>query len=210
MRIILFPEKQDGGVGKLNGHDTNVAMLTVAPLEEYGELLAALDICSKNVYHQTRYIHKIIEYSGILHSDTDEGNDRPVIYLLYINKDSLLRLAQADGVDVDKDLISDIEEMRKVRRELISVLGITDVEYDYRAPERRLDYMDILPACFKAILNNNIPQRRLYHVIHAGSSDAETVAIVNKAIGILRTSQDGDEEDKHQMEQRVLRSGDSD
>ena len=52
---------------------------------------------------------------------------------------------------------------------------------------KRLDYMNILPACFTAMICNAIPRRRLYKVIHDAVMDRQMLEIMNEfSLGFKR------------------------
>ena len=191
MDIYLFPEKKEGGIGRLNDPDTNVAMLMIAPVEDYGELLSALDICSTNVYHQTKYIQRVLKHMWTIYTKELKTYKGPEMLLLYANRDSLMNLAKELDIDPYTTLMDDIEEMRKVRNEIRCVLHMTE-PCDCSNP-KRLDYMNILPACFTAMIGNTIPRRRLYKVIHDAVLDGEMLEIMNEfSLGFKRVREDNE------------------
>ena len=110
---------------------------------------------------------------------TDSGSDLPK------------SLAKELDIDPYTTLMDDIEEMRKVRNELRCVLHITE-PCDCSNP-KRLDYMNILPACFTAIIDNAIPRRRLYKVIHDAVLDEQMLEIMNDFSLCFRSVRDQDE-----------------
>ncbi len=194
MRIILFPEKKEAGVGRYNGPETSVAMIAVAPKEDYVELEMALEMSRMLVYHQTRYIHNILKYATFFSTDQIENYKGDPKLIMYLNNGSILKLADDAGIDAYTTLREDIGEIRKTRRNIIETLGIEEIDHDYMYPQYRLDFMALLPGCFCALLNNRIPQRRLFQVIHEDSPDKELRTVIDEISHIIKEIKDGERE----------------
>lgn len=196
MRIILFPEKREAGVGRYNGPDTSVAMIAVGTIEDFGELEMALELSRMLVYHQTRYIQDILKYATSFSTDQLENYEGTPKLVMYLNNESILKLAHDADIDAGTTLRDDIGEIRKTRRNIIETLGIKEIDHDYMYPHYRLDFMALLPGCFNALLNNRIPQRRLFQVVHDCSPDEELLTVVNEISHIIKEIKDGE----HQLE----------
>ena len=181
MRIYIFPEKKGAGVGRVNSPETEVAMFAVGSRKDFAELWVALDICRDIGYNQTRHIHKLFRSVYFLDtSDFEEGNENPML-IMYVDKAHLLSLLDKDK-EVDDPiatLLKDVDQIRKVRREIVSVVGTEDLSEDLTRPTTRLDFLTVLPSCLRAVLNNRIPQRRNFIAVHESLEDEELVEIVN-------------------------------
>lgn len=181
MRIYIFPEKKGAGVGRVNSPETEVAMFAVGSRKDFAELWVALDICRDIGYNQTRHIHKLFRSVYFLDtSDFEEGNENPML-IMYVDKAHLLSLLDKDK-EVDDPiatLLKDVDQIRKVRREIVSVVGTEDLSEDLTRPTTRLDFLTVLPGCFSAVLNNSIHQRRNFIAVHENLDDEELIRIVN-------------------------------
>ena len=181
MRIYIFPEKKGAGVGRVNSPETEVAMFAMGPHKDFAELWAALDICRDIGYNQTKYIHKL--FRSVYFLDTshfEECKENPMI-IMYIDKAHLLSLLDKDEKvdDPVATLLKDVDQIRKVRREIVSVVGTADLSEGLTRPTGRLDFLTVLPGCLSAVLNNRIPQRRNFVAVHENLDDEELIHIVN-------------------------------
>ena len=187
MRIFIYPEKKEFGVGRLNSPDTDVAMFAVGTYSEFAELWAALDICKVIGYNQTKYIHNL--YQGVFFADTAEffeGDKNPMI-VMYVDKAHLFSLLDKDVDDPVATLQEDIGRIHKVRREIISVVGTGDLSEDLTDPKTRLDFLTVLPSCLNTILNNRIPQRRKFIAVHDAMEADEVLGIIDSLSNLFKT-----------------------
>ena len=187
MRIFIYPEKKEFGVGRLNSPDTDVAMFAVGTYSEFAELWAALDICKVIGYNQTKYIHNL--YQGVFFADTAESfeDDKNPMIVMYVDKDHLFSLLDKDVDDPVATLQEDIGRIHKVRREIISVVGTGDLSEDLTDPKTRLDFLTVLPSCLNAILNNRIPQRRKFIAVHDAMEADEVLGIIDSLSNLFKT-----------------------
>ena len=187
MRIFIYPEKKEFGVGRLNSPDTDVAMFAVGTYSEFAELWAALDICKVIGYNQTKYIHNL--YQGVFFADTAEffEDDKNPMIVMYVDKAHLFSLLDKDVDDPVATLQEDIGRIHKVRREIISVVGIGDLSEDLTDPKTRLDFLTVLPSCLNAILNNRIPQRRKFIAVHNAMEADEVLGIIDSLSNLFKT-----------------------
>lgn len=187
MRIFIYPEKKEFGVGRLNSPDTDVAMFAVGTYSEFAELWAALDICKVIGYNQTKYIHNL--YQGVFFADTAEffEDDKNPMIVMYVDKGHLFSLLDKDVDDPVATLQEDIGRIHKVRREIISVVGTGDLSEDLTDPKTRLDFLTVLPSCLNAILNNRIPQRRKFIAVHDAMEADEVLGIIDSLSNLFKT-----------------------
>lgn len=187
MRIFIYPEKKEFGVGRLNSPDTDVAMFAVGTYSEFAELWAALDICKVIGYNQTKYIHNL--YQGVFFADTAEffEDDKNPMIVMYVDKAHLFSLLDKDVDDPVATLHEDIGRIHKVRREIISVVGTGDLSEDLTDPKTRLDFLTVLPSCLNAILNNRIPQRRKFIAVHDAMEADEVLGIIDSLSNLFKT-----------------------
>lgn len=187
MRIFIYPEKKEFGVGRLNSPDTDVAMFAVGTYSEFAELWAALDICKVIGYNQTKYIHNL--YQGVFFADTAEffEDDKNPMIVMYVDKAHLFSLLDKDVDDPVATLQEDIGRIHKVRREIISVVGTGDLSEDLTDPKTRLDFLTVLPSCLNAILNNRIPQRRKFIAVHNAMEADEVLGIIDSLSNLFKT-----------------------
>lgn len=187
MRIFIYPEKKEFGVGRLNSPDTDVAMFAVGTYSEFAELWAALDICKVIGYNQTKYIHNL--YQGVFFADTAEffEDDKNPMIVMYVDKAHLFSLLDKDVDDPVATLQEDIGRIHKVRREIISVVGTGDLSEDLTDPKTRLDFLTVLPSCLNAILNNRIPQRRKFIAVHDAMEADEVLGIIDSLSNLFKT-----------------------
>jgi hypothetical protein len=187
MRIFIYPEKKEFGVGRLNSPDTDVAMFAVGTYSEFSELWAALDICKVIGYNQTKYIHNL--YQGVFFADTAEffEDDKNPMIVMYVDKAHLFSLLDKDVDDPVATLHEDIGRIHKVRREIISVVGTGDLSEDLTDPKTRLDFLTVLPSCLNAILNNRIPQRRKFIAVHDAMEADEVLGIIDSLSNLFKT-----------------------
>lgn len=187
MRIFIYPEKKEFGVGRLNSPDTDLAMFAVGTYSEFAELWAALDICKVIGYNQTKYIHNL--YQGVFFADTAEffEDDKNPMIVMYVDKAHLFSLLDKDVDDPVATLQEDIGRIHKVRREIISVVGTGDLSEDLTDPKTRLDFLTVLPSCLNAILNNRIPQRRKFIAVHDAMEADEVLGIIDSLSNLFKT-----------------------
>ena len=187
MRIFIYPEKKEFGVGRLNSPDTDVAMFAVGTYSEFAELWAALDICKVIGYNQTKFIHNL--YKGVFFADTAEffEDDKNPMIVMYVDKAHLFSLLDKDVDDPVATLHEDIGRIHKVRREIISVVGTGDLSEDLTDPKTRLDFLTVLPSCLNAILNNRIPQRRKFIAVHDAMEADEVLGIIDSLSNLFKT-----------------------
>ena len=187
MRIFIYPEKKEFGVGRLNSPDTDVAMFAVGTYSEFAELWAALDICKVIGYNQTKYIHNL--YKGVFFADTAEfiEDDKNPMIVMYVDKAHLFSLLDKDVDDPVATLQEDIGRIHKVKREIISIVGIGDLSEDLTDPKTRLDFLTVLPSCLNAILNNRIPQRRKFIAVHDAMEADEVLGIIDSLSNLFKT-----------------------
>ena len=187
MRIFIYPEKKEFGVGRLNSPDTDVAMFAVGTYSEFAELWAALDICKVIGYNQTKYIHNL--YQGVFFADTAEffEDDKNPMIVMYVDKAHLFSLLDKDVGDPVATLQEDIGRIHKVRREIISVVGTGDLSEHLTDPKTRLDFLTVLPSCLNAILNNRIPQRRKFIAVHDAMEADEVLGIIDSLSNLFKT-----------------------
>ena len=179
MRIYIFPEKKGSGVGRINSPETEVAMFAVGSHKDFGELFTALEICRDIGYNQTKYIHKLDRSVYFLDAADLQNDDENPMFIMYVDKTHMLSLLGEEVDDPIAALLDDLDQIPKIRREIVSVVGLEDLSEDLTRPTTRLDFLTILPSCLRAVLNNRIPQRRNFIAVHESLEDEELVEIVN-------------------------------